>query len=200
MNHGLDALSMPVTFEDTQRLLVAAFEHHKPFFARRTPHIYEQLRRMVGYCRHHLRLRNQALTQQMLREDLLRAFGVRVLPPYDRQLSLLAGLIRHVLVSHMQQLQWLGTGDSRRWFTQNIRRRFGAAETPNEIALHAFDAALRQLAEQGADTVRLLELRYFARLSTRDIALELNAPLEGIEGDLRFAKAWLQNQLQFSRS
>jgi DNA-directed RNA polymerase specialized sigma24 family protein len=42
---------------------------------------------------------------------------------------------------------------------------------------------------------RMIDLHYFAGLSTKETALALNMPTQAVIRDLRFAKAWLQTKL-----
>lgn len=43
---------------------------------------------------------------------------------------------------------------------------------------------------------RMIDLHYFARLTTKETALALNMPTQAVIRDLRFAKAWLQTKLR----
>lgn len=42
---------------------------------------------------------------------------------------------------------------------------------------------------------RMIDLHYFAKLTTKETALALNLPTQAVIRDLRFAKAWLQTKL-----
>lgn len=196
MNHGFDEQGDTAALENALTLLIATFEHNKLFFAPRVPQIYEQLRRLLRYCRHHQRSHNQAFTQSVVQEELLRLFGVRVMVPLRRQLSLLAGMIRYVLVNYARMQQHMNTRGGIQLLMRDIHRRLNAATATTEVDLLTIDLALTQLAEYHLNSVRLLELRYFGRLSARDVALEVNTSMAEVERELRFAKAWLLAYLQ----
>lgn len=42
---------------------------------------------------------------------------------------------------------------------------------------------------------RMIDLHYFAKLTTKETAFALNLPIQAIIRDLRFAKAWLKTKL-----
>jgi len=195
MSDGGDRLPEQTALEEALALIVATFEHNKLFFGTRLAQLYEQLRHLVHYCRHHRRHQAQSLTQVVVQDELQRMFGVRVQVPLNRQLSLVASLMRHVLVSHVYLERTEARGGIQ-LLVKAIQRRLNAITLTSNIDLAALDTAIERLAGHNAQTVCLLELRYFARLSIRDVALELNLAVSEVERELRFARAWLLASLQ----
>jgi RNA polymerase sigma factor (TIGR02999 family) len=60
------------------------------------------------------------------------------------------------------------------------------------------DAALSQLAETRPDHAKLIELRYFAGLTANEAAAILNVSLSTANRMWRFARAWLELEMQKS--
>lgn len=63
------------------------------------------------------------------------------------------------------------------------------------VDLLALDEALHRLAEKDPRKVRLIELRYFAGLTTAAAAELLNVSVATAERDWVYAKAWLRREL-----
>lgn len=162
------------SYRDATASLITTFEQHKGFFVPRIAYLYERLSSLVRQCRQLQQTGDQARGAQQLQQELLRLFGVRVQVPSQRQLSMLAALIRHVLVADM-----------------TMRRQLSVAKHADEFDVLALDAGLQQLSRSLPDMVCLLELRYFARLSLMEVAQELDVSVTVIKRDLRLGKAWL---------
>ena len=69
---------------------------------------------------------------------------------------------------------------------------------PVKLKLIDLEQWLRRLDELDPECVRIIELRYFAGLSLREVAAVLGVPVPDILGRLRFAKAWLQARVRWS--
>ncbi|MGC3981919.1 MAG: ECF-type sigma factor [Steroidobacteraceae bacterium] len=169
--------------------IVDAFERNKGFFISRIPALCQQLEYLVRRCRQLRHTGLQLQGQSLLTEQLFCLFGVRVEVPANRQLSVLAALLRHTLmvgVSLRQpppphsmrstsMLDWQDDGD---------------------LTMLALDGKLNELSHCFPACVRIVELRYFARLKLRDIAAELEQPVIAVTRDLRFAEAWLLSRME----
>jgi len=195
MNQGSDEL-WDGTHQAALRLLIDTFKQNKAFFVPRVPQLYEELRRLVSYCRYHQRNNTRALIKATLQTALLRSFGVQVRVPPHRQLSILAGLIRYLLVEYERMQQQAAMRGGAQLLMDGIRQRLSSATFTTDVDLLVLDAVLERLADRHLASVQLLELRYFARLGIRDIAREMNNTVVATERDLRFAKAWLLAYLQ----
>ncbi|HEU4655081.1 MAG TPA: ECF-type sigma factor [Steroidobacteraceae bacterium] len=69
---------------------------------------------------------------------------------------------------------------------------------PVQLRLVDLEQWLRRLDELDPDCVRVIELRYFAGLTIREVAETLGTHGPEILGQLRFAKAWLQARVRWS--
>lgn len=69
----------------------------------------------------------------------------------------------------------------------------GAAEGDRFLAL---DDALERLSAQNPLKGQLIELHYFAGLTTEEAAETLDLPVYTVRRELRLARAWLQNELR----
>ena len=66
--------------------------------------------------------------------------------------------------------------------------------------LVALDEALNELAEKDSRKSRVVELRFFAGLTTKETAHVLQVSVETVMRDWRLAKAWLWRQLEQQKS
>jgi RNA polymerase sigma factor (sigma-70 family) len=66
---------------------------------------------------------------------------------------------------------------------------------PQDETFLALDQALDRLAAQSPVKGQLIELRYFAGLSTEEAAKTLSLPVYTARRELRLARAWLQHEL-----
>ena len=71
---------------------------------------------------------------------------------------------------------------------------------PVKLRVIDLEQWLRRLDELDPECVRIIELRYFAGLSIRQVALALGASVPDVLVQLRFAKAWLQARARWSPS
>jgi DNA-directed RNA polymerase specialized sigma24 family protein len=60
----------------------------------------------------------------------------------------------------------------------------------------ALDDALAALAIDDPWKARLVEMRFFGGMTAEEIAASLGAPLHVVRRDLRFARAWLRQQME----
>lgn len=198
MSHGADDWHGNTALANARSLLLATLANNKTFFAPRLAHVHRHLHQAVRDCRRRLHIEHEAHPQTIVQEDVLRLLGVRILLPANRQLSLLAVAIRQVLITQarLQAPAALRGGvqllidEIRQWLTAPAQVERAQGEGA-QVDLLTLDTILTSLAERHHRCLRMLELRYFARLGMRDIALELGVPCGNIERELHFAKARL---------
>ncbi len=183
-------------YQDALRVLMAAFAQNQGFFVMRAPRIHERLHHLVRRGCHHLRNNEPLQAQSLLHDELFRLFGVHVSVPLNRQLSLLAGIIRHVLVSYIRLQRQSTIKGGVEFLIDELRRKTPPAERGLSIDVLEIDAALDQLQAHFPAGSNLLELRYFARLALPYLVLETATPVTEVQRDMRFAKAWLIHYLQ----
>jgi RNA polymerase sigma factor (TIGR02999 family) len=69
-------------------------------------------------------------------------------------------------------------------------------QAPIEVDLLALDQAMSRLAAQDERTARVVEMSYFAGMQREEIAIVLGVSEATVDRDLRFARAFLNRQLQ----
>lgn len=153
---------------------------------------HAELMRMAGS-----RLRG-ADGMTLSRGDLVNEALLRVLasPPQwqDRAhfFGTLSLTMRSVLVDHARaRLAAKRGGDFERvtWTLSALGEESMAAD------LLTLDALLRQLAVQDPRAAEILQLTYFGGLQRQDIATVLGISVPTVDRELRFARAWLAEQL-----
>lgn len=185
--------------QEALEILVTTVAQNQGFFIVRLPDIHARLRYLVRCSCRHLHNGDSSRAQPILQEELLRLFGVHVTVPQHRQLSLLAGLMRHVLVSYVRVQRQSAPKGGAELLVSELRSQLPSPARPHSIDMLAVDAALSALRVHDPASSCLLELRYFARLALRYLALEMDVPMIEVQRNMRFAKAWLLHYLQNPR-
>ena len=72
----------------------------------------------------------------------------------------------------------------------------GAAEPESPVDLERLNAALHELARRHERQARIVELRFFAGLSIPEVAGLLEVSERTVEGDWRYARAYLARELE----
>lgn len=160
------------------------------------PVIYDELRRLVRFCQQYQRAGNAPRAQPVLREAFAKLFGVRMEIPERGQLSILAELLRRLLVDYARIRQLRDTRGGMGALIADFRRRLDTVNLGVQVDVLAMDEALSALERRHVFSVRLIELKYFADLGSLDIAIELGVSTVAAERGLRFAKTWLFSYLQ----
>lgn len=65
----------------------------------------------------------------------------------------------------------------------------------SEVELVALDGALSALSHKDSRKAKVVELRFFGGLSSRETAKELRISEDTVERDWKFAKAWLAREI-----
>lgn len=199
MNQGTDNRQVFGACREAVTSIIATFEQNKGFFAAHISYLYQQLGYLV---QRHRRLRHadsQAPSQLQLQEELFRLFGVRVLIPAGRQLSVLASVIRHLLMADIRMRRQLVVRGGVQLLISEVRQHVCPTAEATNIDMLVLNNKLEEMLACWPLSGCVLELRYFARLGLRDIALELGVASDAIRQELRFAKAWLIASLSSDR-
>lgn len=160
------------------------------------PALYEELRRAVRIAQKSLRMGDTAQAQPLLRDSLRDIIGAEIEVPSSGQLTLLAGLMRRLIVDYARARKLRDTRGGMGALMDEMRQRLDTAVTPGNVDVVGMDAALDELERRHPSSARLVELRYFADLGSLDIALELGISTIEVERNLRFARTWLFTHLQ----
>lgn len=191
MKQGANDRQIFGIYRDAVTSFIVTFEQNKGFFAARIPYLYQQLSYLVRRCRQLRHDGHEVRGHAQLQEELFRLFGVRVPIPVDRQLSVLAGVIRHVLVTGIRMRRQPVVKGGVQLLVDEVRQQVCPEAAATNMDMLVLDGKFAELATCFPLGVCLLELRYFARLGLKDIAVELGVDTEAIQRDLRLAKAWL---------
>lgn len=159
-----------------------------------TPLVYRHLHRLARGAMRGERPGHTLQTTALVHEAFLGLAGAKV-DWADRAhfFAIAAQQMRRILVNH---------AEARR----AAKRGGGAEHLPLEDALHVagapsaeineVDEALRRLAAIDERKAQVLEMHYFAGMTYDEIAAVLGVSASTVDGELRFAKAWLRSQLQ----
>jgi RNA polymerase sigma factor (TIGR02999 family) len=104
-----------------------------------------------------------------------------------------AQVMRRLLVDHARQRGRRKRGGGAQRVT------LGGVAAPAGLDLEeliALDRTLKKLAALDQREARVVELRYFAGLTTGEIASVLGVSQRTVEGDWAFARAWLKQELE----
>ena len=162
---------------------------------RLVPIVYDELRRLAQY---HLHRKRDAYTLQgtaLVHEVYLRLCNQQELRLESRAhfFAVAAQMMRRILVDHARRR---GAG----------KRGGGAGFAPLEEALTvpvqdgidllALDEALNGLAEVDGRKARVVEMRFFAGLSAKEIATVLGSTEATVRRDWTIARAWLYRRME----
>lgn len=132
------------------------------------------------------------------RGDLLNAALLRVIesPPEWRNrahfFATLSLTMRSVLVDHARARLAGKRGGGRERVTWTLS---ALGEESMAADLLTLDALLRQLEAEDPRAAQILQLTYFAGLQRQELAEVLEISVPTVDRDLRFARAWLTQQL-----
>ena len=160
------------------------------------PVVYEELRRLARRALRGERTGHTLQTTALVHEAYLRLMGADV-PWNDRIhfLAVAARCMRRVLVDHARARASAKRGGDLVRIT--LAEDLGAPE-PTPIDLVALDRALGGLEAKDARKGRAVELHYFAGLTLDEIATVLGVSVPTVKKDLRFARAFLRQELSGS--
>ena len=156
---------------------------------RLTPLVYEELRRLAASQMRGERHDHTLQPTALVHEAFARLVDAEV-PWQDRGhfFSTAARMMRRILVDHARAKRRDKRGGD---WVQVTLEGLGVA-VPDIVPL---DQALQRLAEHDPRKATIIDLSYFAGLTQAEIAKTLDVSLATVERDLRFARAWLRNEL-----
>jgi RNA polymerase sigma factor (TIGR02999 family) len=159
------------------------------------PFVYEDLRRLA----HHY-LQQEAHAQTLQSTALVHEVYLRLCHQQDPKwggrahfFAVAAKMIRHILVDHARR--------------RSAGKRGGGIQpdqldealmlpVPPNLDVVALDESLDELAEFDERKSKVVEMRFFAGLSAKDIALVLHTTEATVRRDWNLARAWLYHRLQ----
>jgi len=184
---------LPAEGEAVTRLLKEIGSGNRDAVDQLIPLVYDQLRRLAGRCLAAERPGHTLRATALVHEAYLRLAGADA-DWQDRMqfYAVAARTMRRILVDHAR-------GRAR-------QKRGGGAEQvsldeaimvgeDNALDLVDLDDALKRLAEVDERKSQLIELLFFAGLTTEEAAQALGISLATLHRDLKMAKAWLYREL-----
>jgi RNA polymerase sigma factor (TIGR02999 family) len=179
---------------DITGLLLSWREGDERALERLVPLVYDELRRVA---RRQLRGESPAVTIQptaLVHEVYLRLVDVRraTLASRTHFFSVAAALMRQILVDQARRRH----ADKRGGGVTMMHLGEVSPVTPNSnVDVLALDEALEALARIDPRPCRVVELRFFAGLTTPETAAALKVSTATVEREWAFAKAWLLRRL-----
>ncbi|MBU0640424.1 MAG: sigma-70 family RNA polymerase sigma factor [Planctomycetes bacterium] len=182
------------THESVTRLLRAAADGEPEAAKDLLPLVYEELRTLAR-----ARLRRQAPGQTLQPTALVHEAYLRLVgnddPGWDGRghfFAAAARSMRDILVEHARRKMAQKRGGGRRRIAADQAEP--VFEPPSEDVL-AVDEAVRQLERDDPRKGQIVNLRYFARLTTAETASALGVSVGTVEREWRYIRAWLQREL-----
>lgn len=158
--------------------------------------VYDTLREMAAV---RLRRGGPAHTLQptaVVNEAMIRLLGNQADWQDRAHFFALAALkMRAVLVDHARARAADKRGGEVAMLTLSHADRDGTGDDNPGVEVLALHQAIERLARQDERAARGLEMAYFGGMSQSDIACVLGVSVPTVERDLRFARAWLNQQL-----
>jgi RNA polymerase sigma factor (TIGR02999 family) len=179
---------------EVTRLLQEACKGDRQAAADLLPLVYEELRRLARS-----RLRQEAPGQTLQPTALVHEAYIRLVgqedPGWDCRghfFSAAARAMRQILVERARQKK------ARKYGGELQRVSYDAGdpclEPPSEEVL-AVDEAIQRLEQEDPLKGQIVNLRYFARMTTRETAEALGVPIEKVLREWRYIRAWLTAEL-----
>ena len=103
-------------------------------------------------------------------------------------------VMRNVLVDHARQRLALKRGGNLHKTALGDTLLDKLSKPADDDVIDAVDTALKRFAEVDANTVKLLELKFFVGLSMKEAAEQLGVSLRNAERDYAYFKAWFQRE------
>jgi RNA polymerase sigma factor (TIGR02999 family) len=157
------------------------------------PLVYQQLHDVARRYMRGERPQHTLQASALVNEAYLRLVDVRRIQWQDRAhfFAMSAKLMRRILVDFARSKDYQKRGGGAPLVT--LHEEFVAARKNDDVA--AIDEALQTLEALDSRKARIVEMRFFAGLTVAETAEALNISPETVMRDWKFAKAWLQNEL-----
>ncbi|MHC5114296.1 MAG: ECF-type sigma factor [Planctomycetota bacterium] len=184
--------------ENITRLLNAAAEGDSGVGAEIMPIVYDELRALAGAYFRHERDNHTLQPTALVHEAYMRLVDETSVRWESRNhfFAVAARVMRNLLVNHA-----VGKGRAKRgggWRQVALEAVDGRGDDRDVLDIIALDDALSKLEELDERKARLVELRFFAGLSSDDAADVLDIARSTAAEDWRLARAWLRREIKGS--
>ena len=180
---------------EVSRILSAIAQGDPGAASQLLPLVYDELRTLAAHRLAHQTPGQTLQPTALVHEAYLRLVGGNAQGPWegrDHFYAACAEAMRHILVDNARRKQTVKHGGGRRRVPLEEFHR--VAESPEDLL--DLDAALTRLAAEQPDKAGLVQLRFFAGLSTAEAAGALGVSVATAERWWAFARAWLYRELQ----
>ena len=181
------------------RLLQASVRGEESAVEKLLPLVYDELRALAGGYMAHESPAHTLPPTGLVHEAYLRLVGADTVEWQSRAhfFRVAARAMRRVLVDHARR-RGAGKrgGDLRRVPISRAESASVATVLEADVDFIALDQALTALAGRHGQKARVVELRYFAGLTTEETARVLQVSVATVEREWAFARAWLFRRLQ----
>jgi RNA polymerase sigma factor (TIGR02999 family) len=163
------------------------------------PLVYRELRRRAAAYLRRERAGHTLQPTALVHEAYMRLVGQQRVVWQNRAhfFGIAAKMMRRILVDHAREHQAAKRPGAA--LKVVLDDRIGAIE-PREYELLVIDQVLTELARVDAGLVQIVELRYFAGLSEREVAHALSLSRATVTREWQTARAWLYRRLTKGRS
>lgn len=154
------------------------------------PLVYDELRRIAARFVRKERPGQDIQVTALVNEAYLRLVGQRDVTWQNRShfFGVAANLMRRILVDHARTAKAGERGGGVACVTLNDENVPGSSRSADNVAL---DDALARLATRDPKLAKLVELRYFGGLTTKETAEMLGVSVSTVEREWVAARAWL---------
>jgi RNA polymerase sigma factor (TIGR02999 family) len=163
------------------------------------PLVYDELRALAEHFFRNERASHTLQPTALVHEAYMRLVDSDAIEWKSRAqfFVIAAKAMRNILVDHARARgrQKRG-GDWQELTLDAVERDFNAGDGARAIDMLALDEALERLAKMDERKARLVELRFFAGLSSEDAARLLDISRTTAAEDWRMARAWLHRELR----
>ncbi|MBU0754566.1 MAG: sigma-70 family RNA polymerase sigma factor [Planctomycetes bacterium] len=159
------------------------------------PKVYEDLRTLAKARIRKLPPGQTIQPTALVHEAYLRLVGDKD-PGWSNQRHFFASAaqaMRDILVDQARKKTSLKRGGNRKRLSSDLAEP--AIKPPSDEIL-AVDEAVKHLEKEDVRKGQIVNLRYFARMTTRETAAALNVSVATIEREWRYIRAWLECRLQ----
>ena len=163
------------------------------------PVVYEELSGLAAAYLRRERADHTLQTVDLVNEAYLRLVDQRRIRWQNRAqfFAIAAQMMRRILVNHAKKYLYAKRGGGARKLALDEVLEFSVEKAPELVAL---DDALRRLASFDPRQARIVELRFFAGLTSEEIAEVLGISVPTVTRDWRTARAWLYQTLSEEES
>lgn len=184
------------TGKDVTQYLIRLRDGDRNVISEFLPLVYQELR---GVAANYLRSERTDHTLQptaLVHEAYVKLANQHDADWKDRAhfFAVAAEAMRRILIDHARKHRAAKRGEGRK-----VALEVDSDLAPQpDVDLLSLDEALKKLAQTKSRQSRVVELRFFGGMTVEEVAHVLGVSERTVKGDWRFARAWLQRELEGS--